>query len=164
MDADGGGAARAGNVGGGLFGDAATVGFVVGAIAMLLVDTDGFSEGDGDVASVGARLGAAELEDGCSDGFNDGATEGMPVGSVVGAIEGVSVGNMLGAMVGGIDGVAVGGRVVGASEGEAEGSADGGALGALVDGGGVGKNVGVLEGCDVRLRVGSAVGLHARIR
>ena len=137
---------------------------VVVAIAALLVDSDGVSDGvrdgDGDVSPVGARLELEAIDDGAADG-----TElGMPVGSAVGASEGVPVGDMLGAMVGGIDGAAVGRREVGSSEGEAEGSADGGALGALVDGDGVGENVGVLEGCDVGLRVGSAVGLHARIR
>ena len=135
---------------------------VVVAIASLLVDSDGVSDGvrdgDGDVSPVGARLELEAIDDGAADG-----TElGMPVGSAVGASEGVPVGDMLGAMVGGIDGAAVGRREVGSSEGEAEGSADGGALGALVDGDGVGENVGVLEGCDVGLRVGSAVGLHAR--
>ena len=64
MDADGGGAALAADIGGGLFGDAATFGSIVGAIAMLLVDNDGFSDGDGDVVRVGARLGAAELKEG----------------------------------------------------------------------------------------------------
>jgi hypothetical protein len=171
MAADGMGAALGADDGGGLFSDTAMLGTIVGAIAMLLVDNDGFSDGDGDVARVGARLGldeiddgAAKLEVGCADGYNDGATEGMPVGSAVGASEGVPVGDMLGAMVGGIDGATVGRRVVGSSEGTAEGSADGGALGALVDGDGVGENVGMLEGCEVGLRVGSAVGLHARIR
>jgi hypothetical protein len=63
MDADGVGAALGADVGGGLFSDTATFGSVVGAIAMLLVDNDGYSDGDADEARVGARLGLREIDD-----------------------------------------------------------------------------------------------------
>ena len=67
MEAEGVGAALAADVGGGLF-------RAVGAIAMLLVDDDGFSDGgDGDVACVGATLGLEEIDDRATDGDVDGA-------------------------------------------------------------------------------------------
>jgi hypothetical protein len=158
MDGDGGAAALAADVGGGLF-------RAVGAIAMLLVEDDGFSDGDGDVAPVGARLGLEEVDVGAADGNVDGKGEGSDVGAGVG----VSVGEGVGADVGSGVGVSVGegvgadvGSGVGASVGEGVGVDVGSGAGASVGEGvgvDVGSGVGVSVGEGVGVDVGSGVGV-----
>jgi len=136
MDADGGAAALAADVGGGLF-------RAVGAIAMSLVDDDGFSDGDGDVAPVGARLGLEEIDDGAADGNVDGKGEGSDVGELesVGLDDGSKDGYGDGAIEGKEDG-----SDVGKKEGSSDGKRLGERLGELEDGCADGYNEGASEG------------------